>query len=408
MKKIFLSFLLLTTIFSSCHHHDELSKILPVANRTVLVYIAGENSLSSYIRSELIELRDGSKGIGNNHLVVYVDAADKSHMPYLIRIQEGATVDSISFDYDPISSDPNAMLDILTQVSTYYPAKDYGLVLWGHASGWLLEDSVNTPSSSRTFRGYGVDNGRNENLIGQGADKGKWMNMNTLAKVLKTWNMPISFIFADCCQFQCIESAYELRQCANYIIGSPAEIPGVGAPYRSVTKAFFYKSSDFYADIAKRYFEQIVDGCRVPISVIKCKELDNLAAATNKIMHTFAASLGNNPNMSGRIYYKGNNTKPAEKVMYDMNDFMLHEAASGDYNEWRQAFNKCVVVQLNASKWITNNQINFNDFTVTKTNYGGVSMFIPQQRAGSSYDKYNNDIKKMSWYNAIEAKDYNW
>ena len=197
-------------------------------------------------------------------------------------------------------------------------------------------------------------------------------------------------------------------ECANYIIGSPAEIPGVGAPYRSVTKAFFYKSSDFYADIAKRYFEQIVDGCRVPISVIKCKELDNLAAATNKIMHTFAASLGNNPNMSGRIYYKGNNTKPAEKVMYDMNDFMLHEAASGDYDEWRQAFNKCVVVQLNASKWITNNQINFNDFTVTKTNYGGVSMFIPQQRAGSSYDKYNNDIKKMSWYNAIEAKDYNW
>ena len=408
MKKFILPILLLTALFSSCHHHDDLSKVIPVANRTVLVYISGENTLSPYIKSELSELREGSKGIGNNHLVVYVDAADKTQMPYLIRIEEGVTVDSIAFDHDPISSDPAAMLDILTQVSTYYPGKDYGLVLWGHASGWLLEDSVSSASLSRPLRGYGIDNGKNEGVIGKGADIGAWINMNTLAKVLKTWNMPISFIFADCCQFQCIESAYELRHCAKYIIGSPAEIPGVGAPYRSITKALFYQNADFYSDIAKRYFEQIVDGCRVPISVIKCSELDNLAAATNKILHTFAASMGTNPNMSGRIYYKGSITKPIENVMYDMNDFMLHESAPGDYDDWKQAFNKCVVVQLAANKWITNNQVNFNTFTVNKTTYGGVSMYVPQQRPGSSYDKYNSDIKKTSWYQAIQAKDFNW
>ena len=129
---------------------------------------------------------------------------------------------------------------------------------------------------------------------------------------------------------------------------------------------------------------------------------------TNKILHTFAASMGTNPNMSGRIYYKGSITKPIENVMYDMNDFMLHESAPGDYDDWKQAFNKCVVVQLAANKWITNNQVNFNTFTVNKTTYGGVSMYVPQQRPGSSYDKYNSDIKKTSWYQAIQAKDFNW
>ena len=41
----------------------------------------------------------------------------------------------------------------------------------------------------------------------------------------------LKFIFADCCNFMCLESIYELRQVADYIIGSPAEIPEIGAPY---------------------------------------------------------------------------------------------------------------------------------------------------------------------------------
>ena len=54
-----------------------------VADRTVLVYINGENSLNAYIDEELEEMKTGSRQIGDNNLVVYVDRAKSGELPWL-------------------------------------------------------------------------------------------------------------------------------------------------------------------------------------------------------------------------------------------------------------------------------------------------------------------------------------
>lgn len=36
---------------------------------------------------------------------------------------------------------------------------------------------------------------------------------------------PLKFILFDSCNMQSVEVAYELRDCAEYFIGSPTEIP---------------------------------------------------------------------------------------------------------------------------------------------------------------------------------------
>jgi hypothetical protein len=38
---------------------------------------------------------------------------------------------------------------------------------------------------------------------------------------------------------------------------------------------------------------------------------------------------------------------------------------------------------------------------VALTAYHGVSMFVPQDPTAGNYAKYNQDIKKMSWYEAV-------
>lgn len=396
IKKILL-FAWMLTVFAACSDKDD-DKEPEVFNRTVLVYISGENSLNSFINDELRQLQMGSKGIGSNALLIYVDAAKTSELPYIARIKEGKAVDSVAlFKDDVISSDPEVMGTVLQYASNHYPAKDYGLVLWGHASGWLMEDSI---PYTEARRAYGIDNGANS-----GNDHGKWINMGTLAKVIGNWGHPLRFIMADCCQFQCIESAYELRNVTNYIIGSPAEIPGEGAPYHTMTKELFGTSEDFYLGIVDAYYAQTADGYRVPLSVIATDRLEQLAWATGNALADLGWTADNCPNLYGRIHYRG---KGGNEIMYDMNDIMKHYLPEEDYKEWHTAFDSVVVHKTFAKKWMTNGQMDFSSFQMAEDTYGGVSMFVPQRRPGTQYTKYNQDIRKTAWYWAARLNELGW
>lgn len=404
MKKTIITLLALATL-TACHHHDNPEKEIK-ADRTVLVYISGECSLYDFIDEELAEMKAGSMTIGDNNLLVYVDRGMSQELPWLARIDKGTITDSVSaYDMfkltsDYYSSDPDMMERILRYAYDKYPAKndDYGLVLWGHASGWLINsDSIAYTSMARR-KAYGIDNGRNTNN-----DSGRWLNIPTMAKLLS--KVPhLKFIFADCCNFMCLECAYELRNVTDYIIGSPAEIPGVGAPYETVVPAMFEKTT-FYSSIIEKYYAQHADGYDVPLSAVKTSEMENFANATKVVLKTCASNIsGTYPDMSGLIHYYYDWSKRQE--FYDANDFILKYASAENYAAWKQAFDKAVVYKKMATKWMTNKGWDFyGDFTVTDSKYGGVSMFVPQYILSSTV---NEDIKKMAWYYAAGYSDIGW
>ena len=133
MKKI-IALLAFTTLFSACHKDDD--PVDPMPERTVLVYLAGENNLSSYADSDLKEMLTASKQLNHKQqLIVYVDQA-KSVPPFFARIQDGEFVDSVSVE-ESLTADPAVLEKALRYMRTNYPAKSYGLVLWGHGSGWI-------------------------------------------------------------------------------------------------------------------------------------------------------------------------------------------------------------------------------------------------------------------------------
>lgn len=373
-----------------------------VADRTVLVYINGENSLNAYIDEELEEMMTGSRQIGDNNLLVYVDRAKSGELPWLGRIYQGELTDVVNLaemgisNQDEYSTDPKVMEAVMRYAFENYPSKnnDYGLVLWGHASGWLLADSVAYTNVARQ-RAYGVDSGSNIKR-----DKGKWINIPTMAKILK--KLPrLRFIFADCCNFQCLETAYELKDVAEFIIGSPAEIPGVGAPYDTVVPAMFEQNT-FYSSILDRYAEQRAEGLEVPLSVICTAGMEKLAAATSQVLQTIVPAFnGAVPDMEGVIHYY------YTYQYFDANDFVRKYAPIADYEQWKQAFNDVVVYRCMASEWMTNVRWDpyYSDFTVTEDRYGGVSMYVPQV---SDYWTYANNIKKMGWYRAAGYPEVGW
>lgn len=449
MKKIFFVLTVLT-LLASCHEDEDpdisnkMNKQKELFDRTVLIYIAGENNLSSEIDKELMEMRTGSQDIGNNALVIFVDDANKSHKPYIIRMNKGEATDTTFLENDNYSSDPAMLRQILNYASEHYTAREYGLVLWGHSSGWLHEDSISTTRATTVhspMKAYGVDTGS-----GDYSANGKWMNMYTLNKTISEWGH-LKFIFADCCQFQCVESAYELRHATDYIIASPAEVPAQGAPYATITKALFDTSEQFYQKIVDCYFAQsfkinyyldnwssISYVARTPFSVVRTSELDQLATATNILLHTFLPTADNAswPDLSKAklIYYRGNISSPLSSLMYDMNDVMLRYADTQSYNIWKEAFDRAVIYKMNASTgWMTASQIlpyvfgqdsngQPTEVILTDERYGGISMFVPQDRPKTwyypytsndvNYDGYNASIKKTAWYFAAHLSEFGW
>jgi hypothetical protein len=115
----------------------------------------------------------------------------------------GFTPTPYDADHGP---DPERDLrDFVSWAKKEFPAKYYFLVLWGHA--------------------YGLGFGRSHN---------KAITMSGLRATLEGQKLHV--IGANACAMSYIEAAYELRQCAEYLVASQISIPFVGWPYESVLK----------------------------------------------------------------------------------------------------------------------------------------------------------------------------
>lgn len=423
MHKIIIG-LLGIVLLCSCNKKDdpEPTPEPTVYDRTVLVYMSGENDLttSGFMADDLLEMDEGSYQLNDNqHLIVFIDSVGKTNLPHIIEIANGKRKVLYQYDSEFTASDPSKFREVIQWTIDNYPSKDYGLVLWGHATGWAVDaDSVADVNKTRA---YGYDYG--DDLY---KDK-KAMNITQMAKALE--DLPkFKYIFADCCCFMCAESAYELRNAADYLIGSPAEIPAEGAPYNTIMKALFSSSSTFYQDICDIYYDYYLDayntsdyaflnldGYSVPMSAVKLSEMESLAQATNTILSTISSDITSPAvlDLSGLPFYFVSTayTYSDIKVMYDMSSVLYKYASVSDYNQWLTAFNKAVPYYVVSTKWQTiyNTLVNsFGSFPVNDTMWGCLSMYFPQQEYDYCTYKYNSRIKNFQWYYSVNWNNYGW
>ena len=387
------------------------------------MYIAGDNDLTrnnygdDFANEDIEQMMAGSKSLSSDcKLILYVDKrrsrGNVKDEPYFMLVEKGDTIRLETMDAETKSSDPEVLRQALQWTVDNFKAESYGLVLWGHADGWIIKNSKAVSGAPR--RAYGVDF--------TGSSK-TYMDIPDMAKVLAT-TPKLKFIFADCCAFQCVESAYELRNVTDYIIASPAEIPGDGAPYHTVVPAMFSKGEEFYKVIVDAYYQQKSGGYDVPLSVVKTSEMDNLAQATRQTLASFVPSLpdgGRFPDVEGLIYYY-------DHTQFDMQDFMLRYASDELYQQWKRVLDQTVIYKKMATVWMANHVRyssrystgSFQDFEVTEERYSGLGMYVPQDaskitaaeyqpsRLTFSIDELNTTIRNMQWYTAAGLNEVGW
>ena len=406
--------MMMAVLMTACSSNDDdLEPVQPALKKgesrtvaqakTVLVYMAGRNSLAGMVNKDLNEMKLGSKRLdSNDNLLVFVRRDKTEKMPWLARIKNGVVTDSVSLsdmgitssDGENRASDPVVMEGVMHYAFSHYPAMDgnYGLVLWGHGSGWLMDNEVKRVNS----RAFGVDKGEDGRAL--------WMNIPTMANILKT--MPhLKFIMADCCNFMCLEVLYELRNVCDYVIGSPAEIPDQGAPYDEIVPDMF-ADGRFYTSIIDKYYKS-VNGY-LPLTAVQSSQMEQLAQATHQAIQAVQSNHnGDYTDMTGLIHYyhtdDDSDFHPEYNIFYDAGDFFLAHAPQDAYQQWKQSLDQAVVERRNAALWNTDKVwfMKYSDFTVTDAKMHGVSMFVEQNPAKGNYAKYNEDIKKMAWWNAI-------
>ena len=398
-------------LFTACSKDDDSPSTPPEpepARRTVIVYMVGENNLDPYMQNDINEMRQGRKQVAaSENLVLYVDKLSKTEMPFIAKINTDGNLDTLyRYEQDFYSSDPDNMIDVIDRIYQMCPAKeDYGLVLWGHASGWLMEDSV------ATRRGYGIDTGNNElrtyfdERSKESLLKGKWLNIPSMREAFKMLPMKWKFIMCDCCNMMNVEDGYELREVTDYLMGSPAEIPGYGAPYETIVPALFLHTENFYQAVIDAYADAYPN--RVPLSVIKTSEMEALAEATRPLLSHINEYVNNESNLMERhVYYNNTYVDGKRKhIMFDVREVVRKAFANepSKYENWYQVFQRAVPYNRIAEMWQTDSfiKINFNDFTVTDDYFSGVSMFFPMEQYGTEEWSCNKAIKKMSWYYAV-------
>lgn len=357
---------------SSCSNDNE-PPVDSIAKRTVLIYMAADNNLSSYGRQNLQELLKGAQSYGLRHenLIVYIDPYKES--PRLLQIHENRLgvmiIDTLQTYPEQNSATQEVMKDVIQEVLSAFPAQSYGLILWSHGTSWLPQNF------STKLRSFGLDD-NNE------------MEIEQLAAALpdKTFN----YILFDACYMASTEVVYELRNKCNYIIGSPVEILAGGFPYRQIVPYLFGDDTQLQ-EICQSFYDFYNQQSNLlrsgAVSLTATAHLETLVEISKEIIINKEKEIKQLPLneiqqldlISHRFH-----------LLYDLDDFIRRIATDEQYKRFQECLEKIVLYKQTTPKITyglsSNSQLSMN-------HYSGLSIYIPQ----AAYPTLNH------WYNVHTA-----
>lgn len=277
--KYFLFYSITIILFSACSSDSDNKTNISKNKNTVIVYMLGNNTLSNYIDDNLNKMSSTWSDEFDGNCVAILDEPTKTgHQLSLVEVgtQSRKTI-KIYSNNDAL--DPTNMKSMIEEAMSLYPAEKYTLVLWSHGFGWL-PNYTNPTSRSRSSS--------NIQLRAFGVSGNKQMELKDLADGIP--NDAFETIIFDACFMGSIEVAYELRNKANYLIASPAEVMGEGFPYHiTIPLIMQNKTPQNIASSFVQYYRSktnIIEQSAT-IGVVKMSELETLAQRTKDFYTKF-------------------------------------------------------------------------------------------------------------------------
>lgn len=282
--------------------------------------------------------------------------------------------------------DPADMKKVLTDMRALTPeAEHFGLSLGMHGRGWL-------PNGSSVYRS------ELREQIWRVQDRP--LTRNSLTRDLNGMDIPEfssaleglhwDFILFDVCLMSSIEALYDMRNLADYMIVSPAEILIDGFPYERVVKILFEDWTDL-AGVARSYVDYYRgNNSEATIAVVKNRELEALANTVREIYKNGYNAV--DPVGSGIQYYEELNSH----VFFDLDEYMRHWAEKTlFYLGFAEQLEKTVVFS-DHTEYLYSYLRGYGS-RIPIHHYSGITAYIPT----TANQSLLNDYKNTGWYKAV-------
>ena len=359
------------------------------ARSTLLVYMMAENTLNGFVDYDVKEIIQAVPTVpGDCRLFVYIDDNSSPQLIQYFRLTNGEVGDTVLplFADDVCSSDTAALGAVFDFLLDGYPTESLDVVLWSHGDGWLPDKARKAPQ-----RSIGVDNGKN--IYSDRTTRA--IEIPELAALLERLPVKVNRLMFDACFMQGVEVAYALRNAVQWVIASPAEIPGDGAPYETVVGAFF--ASDGVEDILN-YYKAGYDGdfMGVVLSAAYMPAMQELADAVYPNVIKYFNSHRKRDYIDVFAYLPGGaqGLKGPMPCYYDANAVMKKYLAEADYLAWKRALDAAVPYTVTTGSWYSA-YVNDN-ISVDTAVYSAISIYMPQ--ATSRNESLNADFATTEWF----------
>ena len=369
----------LLALLGACSDSDVSPEPEPVipAQRTIIAYFDGNNSLASNLNTDIEEIKTGTVGLSANYNVI-VFANINGKKPYIAEMAGGKKTVVREWDNTFFATNPDSILSIMQWIVGKYPANEYGIVFGGHGTGSIFTtDTIAT--TMRPAYAYGNDYNTTPSqkpLL--------WINTTTLATVIS--HLPRTrFIFFDCCLMQDIDVAGQLKAYTDYIIAPVCETPAEGAPYDKITPLFTIDNTEQMCDELLTTYQTYCEQTAKPIciSALRTYYVNDMQAKANIALQEVKQNLLTAPvtydKYANVIYYYKQNTF-ADPCLYDLKSFLYQQnqnnyLSDASYNAFVEAQKRCIFTSRKSSQWVNaQNRIDFTQFVVEDYNYGALSI----------------------------------
>lgn len=277
--------------FASCKEYDEEND--ENANKqTILVYMPWSGSATSlglyeFFTDNLDSIESGiktQKGLKNSRVLVFLSKSAHESELYEIICQENncrhKTLKTYDNSLDYTSSE--GITELLREVVSQAPAWNYAMIIGCHGTGWTFKDSwKDYPNNAKHYPFFGKrrNNRPVTRFFGSVNDMENFAtDIPSLAKGITDARIKMQYILFDDCYMANVETAYELKDATNILLGSTSEIMAIGLPYQTIFSSLNGLTPDYNEATRKfnEFYSQYVVPCGT-LTAINCRQIDELA-----------------------------------------------------------------------------------------------------------------------------------
>lgn len=283
LKYIYITLFSLT-ILSSCEKYVPYE---PAQKEVFLFYSASANDLENFIWKNVQSIQ--ANYVPNKEKDIYIffkKKNGKATLSRLVGVKGNAELRTVK-EYDElVSCAAVGTLDlVMNDISSLKNVtRVTDILLSSHGSSWTPTIFVGGKLSGETYEPSSKSRAATGYSFGQEGDE--TINVDEIADILEKYNLN-SIIF-DACNMCSIEVVYELRNCAKYILSSPAEILADGLNYPAITSYFTKEiTMESLRIMAEETYKLYLKQSAI-MTVTDCSKLDALAIVIKEITASYA------------------------------------------------------------------------------------------------------------------------